>query len=485
MDETAVRYVRRDFFRFPKTYAIFGIDDSRPDQERLNRLTITALGTRPASMREIKRVVVLGANGTMGSGSGALFAARGFDVAMLARTTEKAQQGLERARSAVRSDVIENNIRCGSYEHDLEREVAQADLVLEAVSENMDVKAPFFDRVDRARKPGTVVATVSSGLSIAEMAGGRSEDFRRHFLGMHLFNPPNVIVGTEVIAGPDTDVDVFRASTQLLQKQLGRVVVECRDMPAFAGNRIGFKVLNECAILAEEHGVAFVDYLIGPYTGRAMPPLATIDLVGWDVHAAIVDNVHEKTSDEAHEVFAMPKYMRALMNKGHLGNKTPKAGGFFLRSKTPDGKRMKLPLDPKTMTYADAPASVPKIAFIEEMKQLHTVGRYRDAMAIFLRAEGPEADLARKVILGYVSYALNRVGENEVVQSPAGVDGIMGFGFNWAPPSVLVDLFGPKQTIAAMQRLGLAVPPVLSSLPEGERMFTLRGANIGRFFVGK
>ena len=106
-------------------------------------------------------------------------------------------------------------------------------------------------------------------------------------------------------------------------------------------------------------------------------------------------------------------------------------------------------------------------------------------MALFLRAEGHEADLARKVILGYVSYALNRVGEHEVVDSPAGVDGIMGFGFNWAPPSVLVDLFGPSQTIAAMERLGLAIPPVLASHPRDEHMFTLRGTNIGRFFVGK
>ncbi len=436
-------------------------------------------------MREIKRVVVLGANGTMGSGSGALFAARGFDVAMLARTTDKAAQGLDRAKSAVRADVIQNNIVCGSYDDDLEREVAQADLVLEAVSENMDVKAPFFDRVDRSRKPATVVATVSSGLSIEHLAKGRSDDFRRHFMGMHLFNPPNVIVGTEVIAGRDTDPDMFRSISRLLESRLGRVVVECRDMPAFAGNRIGFKVLNECAILAREHGVAFMDYLIGPYTGRAMPPLATIDLVGWDVHAAIVDNVFEKTADEAHDAFAMPKYMRELMGKGHLGNKTPKQGGFYLRAKTPEGKRKKAPLDPASLRYADPPRKVPQIGFVEDMKALHIVGRYRDAMQLFMRAEGPEADLARNVILGYVSYALHRVGDAGVVDSPAGVDGIMGYGFNWAPPSVLVDLVGPKNIAAAMERGGIPVPAVLASQPEGERMLQLRGTNIGRFFVGK
>ena len=81
-----------------------------------------------------------------------------------------------------------------------------------------------------------------------------------------------------------------------------------------------------------EHGVAFIDYLIGPHTGRAMAPLATIDLVGWDVHKAIVDNVHANCEDEAHESFAMPAYMNAALRKGCLGDKTPERGGFYRRA---------------------------------------------------------------------------------------------------------------------------------------------------------
>jgi 3-hydroxyacyl-CoA dehydrogenase len=89
-------------------------------------------------------------------------------------------------------------------------------------------------------------------------------------------------------------------------------VVETTDTPAFAGNRVGFKVLNEVAQLAEEHGVAFMDALIGPHTGRAMAPLVTVDFVGWDVHKAIVDNLYANTSDEAHAAFALPAYMQKL-----------------------------------------------------------------------------------------------------------------------------------------------------------------------------
>src|SRR5690606_36073782 len=138
--------------------------------------------------------------------------------------------------------------------------------------------------IDKARSPGSIVATVSSGLSIAAMCEGRSADFQRHFLGVHLFNPPTLITGTEIIPHAGTDRDVVETMRRVLEATFGRVVIECADTPAFAGNRIGFKVLNEIAQLAEEHGVAYMDQLVGTHTGRALAPLATIDLVGWDVH---------------------------------------------------------------------------------------------------------------------------------------------------------------------------------------------------------
>jgi 3-hydroxyacyl-CoA dehydrogenase len=435
-------------------------------------------------MRDVKRVVVLGANGAMGSGAGALFAARGFDVSMLARTLDKANVGLDKARAAVRSDVIGSVIRCGAYEDDLEREVAGADLVIEAVSEELSVKKVFFERVDAARRPGTIVSTVSSGLSIASMARDRSQDFRRHFMGIHLFNPPMVITGTELIAGPETDVEVYRAIGSLLRKRLGRALVECRDLPAFAGNRIGFKVLNECARLAATHGVEFIDYIVGPHTGRALAPLATIDLVGWDVHRAIVDNIYANTSDEAHDDFALPSYMAKLIDKGHLGDKTGALGGFYRRTKDAGGKKSKLALQPGTGEYGGGPRP-DRLGFVDDMKALHREGRYRDAMGLFLKAPGEEAELARKIILGYVSYALHRVGPDEVVDSPEGVDRIMGNGFNWAPPTLLVDLFGPKQTAAAMHSLGIPVPRTISSLGDGDRLGSGSNSNIGRYFFGR
>jgi 3-hydroxyacyl-CoA dehydrogenase len=227
-----------------------------------------------------------------------------------------------------------------------------------------------------------------------------------------------------------------------------------------------------------------MDYLIGPQTGRAMAPLATVDLVGWDVHKAIVDNVHASTADEAHAAFELPTYVAELIDEGHLGNKTPERGGFYRRTKE-GGKTLNLVLDPKSGGYR-SPADTPvePIAFVEKMRELHHIGRYADAFKVFLAASGPQADLARTVILGYVSYALNRVGDGEVVREPRDVDRIMGFGFNWAPPTVLVDVMGLRETIAAIEKAKLQVPEVLTAAKPGERLFRESAVNIGRFFAG-
>ena len=437
-------------------------------------------------MIDINKVVVLGANGTMGAGGGEVFAAGGCDVVFLARTHEKAHEGLVAAQNMAKSQRIADRISVGTYNDDLEDAVAKADLIFESLAEDLSLKQSFFAKVDHCRRPESIVATVSSGLSIADMALGRSESFRRNFLGIHLFNPPNVIVGTEVIPHAETDPALLEGMLALLQTRFGREAIVCNNQPAFAGNRVGFKLLNEVAILAAEHGVAFMDYLIGPYTGRAMPPLATVDLVGWDVHKAIVDNVHANTKDEAHDLFAMPPYMEELLKHGHLGNKTPEKGGFYRRAK--EGKQtLTLVLDPKTGACKDSrDTPVPSVPFVEQMKRLNRIGRYREAFDVFANATGPEANLARRVILGYVSYGLNRVGENEVVRSARDIDRIMGFGFNWAPPTVLADLIGAKTTLRLLEALRLPIPRVLQRAAEqpNERLFREPHVNIGRFFAG-
>jgi 3-hydroxyacyl-CoA dehydrogenase len=431
--------------------------------------------------RAIRKAVVLGANGAMGAGAGAVFTAAGIPTVLLARSRDKAAAGQARAEKMVKSTAIGALLEVGSYAEDLARAVAGADLVFEAVAEDLAIKQEVFAQVDAHRRPDAIVATVSSGLSIAAMCQGRSDGFRRHFLGLHLFNPPTVIVGCELIPHAGTDPEVLAFVRSFLEDRCGRVVVETTDTPAFAGNRVGFKVLNEVAQLAEEHGVAWIDALVGPHSGRAMPPLATIDFVGWDVHRAIVDNLHANTADEARDAFVLPGYMARLIAAGHLGAKTPAKGGFF-RTEGKGKEAVRLVLDPRSGDYRPlAGERVELPPFVADMKAAIRVGRYGAAMEALCAADGPAAALLRQVVLGYVSYGLNRVGE--VVKEARDVDRIMGFGFNWAPPGLLADVIGPRKVVGLLEGAGLPVPRVVVDAAErGRPIFDEPHVDRGRFF---
>jgi 3-hydroxyacyl-CoA dehydrogenase len=283
-----------------------------------------------------------------------------------------------------------------------------------------------------------------------------------------------------LIAGEDTDPAVVDFVDAYSQIRLGREMIRASDTPAFAGNRVGFKVMNEVAQLAGEIGVALTDKIVGPYTGRAMTPLATVDLVGWDIHRAIVDNVYANTKDEVHETNRLPDYMAKLMEKGVLGNKS--GGGFFKK----DGKT-RLILDPSTGDYTpEAEIELPELGYIDEVAALHRDGRYKEGMQVFLNAEGEYAQRARKVIAGYIAYAFQRVGE--VTETIDGIDRIMGMGFNVAPPSVLVDTLGAQGAVDMIAEAGLDVPEALASAAktgEPKRFFNHRRINIGKFFVAE
>lgn len=431
-------------------------------------------------MRPINRVIILGANGAMGAGSAAVFASAGIATMMLARTLDKAEAGRARAEQMSKGKIAPRSIAIGTYD-DLAKVAGDADLILECVAEDLDAKREVFALVDQVRARGSIVATVSSGLSIAAMCAGRSDDLRAHFVGIHLFNPPTIIRGCELIPHAATDPQVTAAVRHMLETALDRAVVECADTPAFAGNRIGFKVLNEVAQLADQHGVAYMDQLVGSHTGRALAPLATIDLVGWDVHKAIVDNLHAATHDECHDHFALPGYMARGIERGHLGRKTRDKGGFY-RVEGKGADAITYVLDPATGTYANLAGAQPPVpTFIERMKHALRGGSHTEAFDVLCKAEGRDAALLRRIMLGYISYALARVGE--VVEHARDVDRIMGFGFNWAPPSVLVDAIGAARTIELLEREGLVVPRVVHDAAVAGRKLYDEPHEPARFFT--
>ena len=245
-------------------------------------------------------------------------------------TSAKRETALGGAQNAARAEAVGDRIKLGSYDKDLERTVKDADLIFESLAEDLSLKKTFFDRVDKCRRPDSIVATGSSGLSIAEMARGRSDSFREHFLGVHLFNPPQVIVGTEVIPHPETDPEVTKRVCEMLD-HAPRTQSYRHSRPARVRRQSGRlqgaqrDARSSPKSMASHLSTTSSDRIPGA-RWRRWPP---IDLVGWDVHKAIVDNVYANTEDEARACFRLPAFMERGVKEGKLGDKTPKQGGFY------------------------------------------------------------------------------------------------------------------------------------------------------------
>ncbi len=422
-------------------------------------------------MKEIKTATVLGANGTMGAGSAAILAAFGnIKVYMVARTKEKAQEGIEKAVDSVRSDIIRKYMIPATYE-ELEQCVADSDWVFEAVAESYEAKLPINQRIAKARKPGTLVSTVSSGLSIEKLANMFDEDGKKYYYGTHFFNPPYKLVLCELISHPYNDKNYTQELANFLEKKLLRHVVICNDRPGFAGNRIGFQFMNEAAIIAEskqnEGGIYLIDQMLSGYTGRAMSPLATVDLVGLDVHKAIVDNIYENTNDIAHETFKLPDFMQKLIDQGALGNKAGK--GLYKRERDEEGKSIIKVYNIQKNDY-ELPPQI-DLSFKNKAIEYVKDSNYRGLANHIKNSTGKEAELVRYFIARYISYSLSLVPE---VTDIKGVDGAMGFGFNWVPPTAWIDLLGGvEETKKFIEKANLTIPESLHSL-KGTTAYTLK-----------
>jgi 3-hydroxyacyl-CoA dehydrogenase len=425
-------------------------------------------------MRQIKTVTVLGANGAMGAGSAGVIASFGeAKVYMLARDLGKANEGITKAVKSVRTDTIKNRMVAGTYENDLAKAVSESDWVFELVAESYSVKEAINKDIAKSRKPGTIISTVSSGLSIERLSKSFDEDGQKHYFGTHFFNPPYKMILCELVSHKGSDPQIKKDLGHYLEKTLGRAVVYTNDTPAFAGNRIGFQLMNEIAQFAEKYadkgGIALMDEIMGGFTGRAMGPLATVDFVGLDVHKAIVDNLYEFTKDGAHETFKLPGYMQKLIDAGNLGAKSGQ--GLVKRSKTADGKREKYVYNISTGNYDPYPKF--DIAFTKEASKKIGESDYAGAMKVIKSASGLEADLCRYFLARYISYSLSIVGE--VVENKENADKAMGFGFNWVPASALVDfLGGVGETIQLLEKAKVPVPSELSKADKNKPFYQLK-----------
>src|ERR1700704_6567901 len=322
-------------------------------------------------MKRIHKVAVLGA-GTMGARIAAHFANAGVPSLLLdmvppdadgAARNKIAAAGLEAAKKSKPAAFYEPSlarlVTIGNFEDDLNR-LADVDWIVEAIVENLEIKRSLLKKVEAIRKPGTIITTNTSGLPVAKIAEGFSEDFRRSWFGTHFFNPPRYMRLLELIPTPDADRHLMEAATHFCDTQLGKGVVLAKDTPNFIANRIGtFSVLNVMRLMQEmDLSIEDVDALTGQALGwPRSATFRTIDMVGLDILGHVVSNMSganvgrapsPATLDERSDL-KLPDFYRQMLERKFLGDKTKQ--GFYKKAKGAGGEDDRLALDWKTLEY--------------------------------------------------------------------------------------------------------------------------------------
>lgn len=384
----------------------------------------------------IQTVTVIGATGTMGANVAGIFASFGkAKVYCVGRDIEKVKKTIPRIVNSVRAGSIEKNLIPADFSM-LDACVADSDLIFESAAENIEVKTQIAARVAKNLKDNAVSCTGTSGLSITKIAECYPEQLRKRFFGVHMFNPPYSMSLCEFISTKYSDTSVAEMMIRYLERTLIRTVVQVKDAPAFLANRIGFQLINEAAQYAEWYrdngGIDYIDAILGPFTGRTMPPLTTSDFVGLDVHKAIVDNIYTNTNDYAHESFVLPGYINRLIESGKLGRKS--GGGLYKLVKYDNGLRRMTVYDITSDTFRDViPYAFP---FADKMKRLLKEGDYFEAFDNLVNNHSQEAEICTAFLLKYIIYSVYSA--REVAFGVDAADDVMAAGFNWCPPLALL-----------------------------------------------
>jgi 3-hydroxyacyl-CoA dehydrogenase len=426
---------------------------------------------------QISKAVVIGA-GTMGAGIAAHLANIGVHVTLLdivpsELTAKEEKKGLSLSDRKVKNRIVNEGfnralksrpasfftpdfaalVTIGNIEDDFEV-IKDADWVIEAIVENLEIKQGLMERIDQVRGRSTIVSTNTSGIPVASIAEGRTDSFRQHFLGTHFFNPPRYMKLVELIATADTKPEVMAFVSHFLEYRLGKGVVTAKDTPNFIANRIGFAsgAFALDYILQQGYTVEEVDAITGPVMGR--PKTGTfrlIDLVGIDVWEHVSKNLipaipHDKQALKFLESEPVNNLVHSLVEKGSLGTKTKQ--GFYKQVRTEDGGKDFWVLNLKTMEYEAA--SKPKFDSIGDAKDEDDLGK---KLEILLEAEDRAGELVRVITYQGLAYASGRI--PEIADTPKPIDDATRWGFNHdAGPFETWDMLGVETTFDRMKELG-------------------------------
>lgn len=379
----------------------------------------------------------------------------GYPVSLLDISAAAAREGLDRARKLKPDPFFTPDtsrlIRTGGFDTDLAW-VADADWIIEAIIEQAEAKRSLLARVDELRRPGSIVSSNTSGLSIAGLAEGRSDDFRKHWLGTHFFNPPRYLPLLEIIPTAETDPAVVTAIRDFADRRLGKNVVVAKDTPGFIANHVAMHGLVRIfeALASGAYTVEEIDAITGAAVGRPKSAtFRTVDIAGLDILVHVANDLAARLPHGRGAQFRFPPFVQEMLSRGWIGEKAGR--GFYERRKDDAGDTDIWALDPQKMEYRPRqPVKLPSLDTVaplplpERMRKLFSG---KDRVGEFLQATLPGP-------LRYVAEVAP-----EIAYSIDDIDRAMQWGYGWSlGPFELADAIGLNQRPHRTAPLGVATP---------------------------
>ncbi|MEK7832643.1 MAG: 3-hydroxyacyl-CoA dehydrogenase NAD-binding domain-containing protein, partial [Acidobacteriota bacterium] len=353
-------------------------------------------------------------------------------------------------------------VTVGNFEDDLPK-LKDCDWVIEAIVEKLEIKRSLYERIEPYLNPEAIITSNTSGIPLVSLAEGRSDNFRRRFLGTHFFNPPRYLHLMEIITQPETAGEVACFMAGFLDKILGKGIVYAKDAPGFVANRIGnFSMLNAFSVMGEL-GLSFeeVDALTGSVMGHAKSAsFRTLDVVGLDTAYNVAKNLYASLpNDEKREAFKVPEFMEQMVERRLLGDKT--GGGFYKKV----GKDI-VTLDTATFEYR--PQQKAKFASLDAAKQIESLP---ERLRALVYADDKAGEFLWQTMSEAAIYAANRI--PEIADNIVEIDNAMKWGFaHEIGPFEKWDAIGLENSVTRLKEEGRAIPAnVEKMLSAGAKSF--------------
>ncbi len=415
----------------------------------------------------IERVAVIGA-GVMGAGVAAQIANAGLEVLLLDLVPEDAENRSIVAESALAKMLKEDpapfmskraarRIQAGNIEDDLAR-LDACDWIIEAVIERLEVKRDLYTKIEKHRKPGSLVSSNTSTLPLARLMDGQPKGLRRDFLITHFFNPPRYMRLLEIVSGPDTRDEATQELMDFADRRLGKGVVVCKDTPGFVANRIGTFWIQAAVTEAIDRGLSVeeADAVMSKYLGFPKTGVfGLMDLVGIDLMPHVDRSLAENlpSDDPYHALRRDLPVVARMIQEGFTGRKGK--GGFY-RINRGDGGKVKEAVDLTTGKYA--PVRKP---ILDSLSAAKAAGRKHAARTLVTHPDKGGA-YAWAVLSKTLGYAASLV--PQIASDIAAIDRAMTLGYNWKlGPFQLLDQIGAVPFVERLKAEKMTVPALLET----------------------